>query len=88
MYQAQFGQSPVEHSNWIYYISSNTPYRAHSVYNTYYEGYYSATGDPRTKWGRSATVPNSEFTSVPWLFQQKYTSLTSPMRLSLSLIHI
>lgn len=82
VFQAQFGANPVGHTNWIHYISSNTPYRAHSVYDTYYEDYYRDTGDPRTPWGTDPAVPTAEFTWVPWLFQLKYPELTSPMRLS------
>ena len=82
VFNAQFGPTPEGQSNWIYYISSNLPYRAHSVWNTYYEDYYENVGDPRVSWGSDPAVPNAEFSNVPWLFQTKYTSRTSPLRLS------
>ena len=83
-YRAQFSTStPQEnHQNWMWYITSNTPYRAYSVWNTFYDSYFTQTGDPRVAWTKSATTPNSEFSNVPWYFQQKYTSATSPMNLS------
>jgi starch-binding outer membrane protein, SusD/RagB family len=82
VFQAEFGATPEGQSNWIHYISSNLPYRAHSVWNTFYEDYYAEVGDPRTSWDTDPAVPNAEFENVPWLFQTKYTSRTSPMNLS------
>jgi hypothetical protein len=82
VYELLYSSSPTNHNNWIYYISSNTPYRAHSVWDTYYEDYYTTTGDPRTAWGTSATTPTAEFTNVPWYFQLKYPDFDSPVRLS------
>lgn len=81
-YQAEFAAAPTGQNNWIYYISSNRPYRAHSVWNTYYEDYYLNTGDPRTAWGTDPDTPTSEFTNVPWYFQMKYTSGDAPVNLS------
>lgn len=83
VHQAQFSPgTPNTRNNWVWYISSNTPYRAHSVVGTFYENYYRETGDPRTSWGQNPKVPTAEFTTVPWLFQTKYTGETSPMNLS------
>ncbi|MGH7552317.1 MAG: RagB/SusD family nutrient uptake outer membrane protein, partial [Longimicrobiales bacterium] len=70
------------HQNWMWYISSNTPYRAYSVWNTFYDSYFTQTGDPRVAWGRSSGTPNSEFSTVPWYFQMKYANATAPMNLS------
>jgi hypothetical protein len=81
-FQAQFGPTPETQSNWIHYISSNQPFRAHSVWATFYEDYYRSVGDPRTPWGENAAVPAAEFSNVPWYFQLKYPDLTSPMNLS------
>jgi hypothetical protein len=82
VFQAQFGPSPETQSNWIHYISSNLPFRAHSVWATFYENYYTDSGDPRTPWGSDPAVPNAEFSSVPWYFQLKYPERISPMNLS------
>ena len=83
VYQAQFNPgTPNTRNNWVWYISSNTPYRAHSVVGTFFEGYFRSTGDPRASWGTDPRVPTAEFTTVPWLFQTKYTGETSPMNLS------
>lgn len=81
-YQALFSAAPTDHNNWIYYISSNRPYRAHSVWGTYYEDYYLETGDPRVAWGTDPATPTAEFTNIPWYFQLKYTSAGDPVNLS------
>jgi starch-binding outer membrane protein, SusD/RagB family len=81
-FQLEFGANPESHRNFIQFISNNNPYRAHSVYETYYEGYYQETGDPRVRWDQDPDVPTAEFEWVPWYFQLKYTEVTSPMNLS------
>jgi hypothetical protein len=81
-FELLYASGPTEHNNWIHYISSNTPYRAHSVYDTYYEGYYTTSGDPRVAWGTDPAQPTAEFSNVPWLFQLKYPDFDSPLRLS------
>jgi starch-binding outer membrane protein, SusD/RagB family len=63
--------------NQIYFVSSNTPYRGYSVWNTYFQQYYDQTGDPRVPYGKDPTVPfaNSQLSgygAVPWWFQLKY----------------
>jgi hypothetical protein len=82
VYEMLYATNPTEHNNWINYISSNTPYRAHSVWDTYYEDYYQDTGDPRTAWGTDPDQLTAEFENVPWYFQLKYPDLDSPLRLS------
>jgi len=81
-YELLYSSNPTNHNNWIHYISSNTPYRAHSVWDTYYEGYYTTTGDPRVAWGTDPDQPTAEFENVPWYFQLKYPDFDSPLRLS------
>lgn len=82
VFELQYATSPTNHNNWIHYISSNTPYRAHSVWDTYYEDYYLNTGDPRVAWGTDPDQPTAEFENVPWYFQLKYPDFDSPLRLS------
>lgn len=68
-----------------YWTVANSPYRAQSVWNTYYEDYYRNTGDPRTPWGEDPDFPfggSAPEGDVPWLFQLKFASRDSPINLS------
>jgi hypothetical protein len=80
-FQARYASNPTGQNNFIMYISSNTPYRAHTVWNTAYEAYYVETGDPRTAWESNAAIPNTEVGQLPWYKQRKYPSLDSPINL-------
>lgn len=44
--------------HWIYWANANKPYRAYSVWMTWFDSYYADTGDPRTPWG---IEPNAIF---------------------------
>lgn len=73
--------------NQIYFSSSNTPYRGYSVWNTWFAGYYAASGDPRTAYGTDATIPfaNTQLSGygpVPWWFQTKYRSVNDDFRVA------
>ncbi|MQA92250.1 MAG: RagB/SusD family nutrient uptake outer membrane protein [Gemmatimonas sp.] len=74
--------------NAFYYIgTAGEPYNTLSVWNTFYEGYYDETGDPRTLWD---TVPDEPYGSggldpwgaVPWWPQGKHSSAGSPIEMS------
>lgn len=81
-YVASYDESPEAQRNWIHFISSNTPYRAQSVWGTWYEDYHAETGDPRVPWRTVEGTPTAEFTNIPYYQQQKYTSNTDPINLS------
>jgi hypothetical protein len=72
--------------NRIYWAGANQPYRAHTVFGTYYDAYFKATRDPRVKFDSSLTVLVGDAAVGParvrWLFQTKYNSQTSPINLS------
>jgi len=73
--------------NWLFFANANQPYRAYSIWNTFFEDYYSSTGDPRTPWGEDAEIQFanaalSGFGQVPWTNQLKYTSRDDDMRLA------
>lgn len=73
--------------NRIYQSSGNDPYRAHTVWQTVYEEYYAEYLDPRTPWGENPDIPVGDAAvgdlgNVPWFFQLKHDSKSSPIRLS------
>ena len=79
--------------NRIFWAGANQPYRAHTVWRTFYEDYFTETGDPRTPWGRNPNIPRGDaaiaFLSgvepgsrAPWLFQLKHDRQDSPHALS------
>ncbi len=82
VFQARYDESPEAQRNWIHFINSNTPYRAQSVWDTWFEDYFQSTGDPRVEWRTVPGTPTAEFTNVPYYEQRKYTSNTQPVNLS------
>lgn len=73
--------------NDIYYSNAASPYRGYTIWMTFYEDYYTDTGDPRTPWGADPDLPLADqqlsgYGPVPWSFQFKYTSLGDPYRVS------
>jgi hypothetical protein len=87
VYQMQYYTTDLDQWNRIYEASANTPFRAHTVWNTFYQQYYTTTRDPRTPWVQSAAQPVGDAAvltigRVPWYRQTKYTSRTSPINLS------
>jgi hypothetical protein len=73
--------------NRVHYASANSPYRAHTVWNTVYQQYYQETGDPRVAWKTDPSQPVGdgavgELGRVPWYIQLKHPLRASPIRLS------
>jgi hypothetical protein len=75
--------------NRIYYAAANIPYRAHTVWNTFYEQYYLDTDDPRTPWGENPDIPLGDAglamlgnERATWYFQLKHDQPDSPHELS------
>lgn len=71
--------------NRIAYASLNTPYRAHTVWNTVYEAYFTQTGDPRVAWEDTGLVGDAAIECcgrVPFYRQLKHSASDSPIRLS------
>ncbi len=73
--------------NRIYWATANAPYRAHTVWNTFYETYYTQTKDPRVPWGSDPKNPVGDAAvgnlgKVPWYFELKFGAKDSPINLS------
>lgn len=73
--------------NMIYWANANQPYRAYTIWNTYYEDYYLETGDPRTRWTEDPEIPYSNaslagYGQTLWKNQLKYTDPSDDVRLA------
>lgn len=81
VFQAEYSEIELEQYNRIYWSNANQPYRAHTVWSTFYESYYLDTGDPRTPWSSDPEHPTGQ-SGVTWYFQTKYHDRSSPIHLS------
>jgi hypothetical protein len=72
--------------NRTYWSSTSASfYKAHTVWNTPYEQYFTTTQDPRVRWERTSLKGNGAVAglgAVPWYPQAKYATRTSGVRLS------
>ena len=46
--------------NHLYFAAASIPYRSYSVKHTFFEGYYTETGDPRTPWVTYALATDND----------------------------
>ena len=86
-YRMPYYVTDLDQYNRIFWASANQPYRAHTVWNTFYENYRKTTRDPRVPFDSSLTVLQGDAAvgslgRVRWYFQTKYPALTSPINLS------
>lgn len=86
-YRMPYYVTDLDQYNRIYWATANQPYRAHTVWNTYYENYRKTTKDPRVPFDSSLTVLVGDAAvgslgRVRWYFQTKYPATTSAINLS------
>jgi hypothetical protein len=86
-FQMPYYTTDVEQYNRIYWATANSPYRAHTVWNTFYDQYYTSTKDPRVSWGQDAKTTQGDgavFTlgKVAWHFETKFAKKEASMNLS------
>lgn len=93
VWRAPYYDQDVNQSNAIYHSAANDPYRAHTVWATFYEDYYRTTQDARVQWDTTTlrgdaavqkfeTYPNVVNGRVPFLREGKYRAEDSPINLS------
>ncbi len=82
VYSIAYSDIEVEQYNRIYWAGASSPFRAATVWSTYFEQYYQDTHDPRTPWTTVDGFPTGDGSTVPFYRQMKYDSRTSPIRLS------
>ena len=86
-YRMPYFSTDLDQYNRIYWASANQPYRAHTVWNTFYDGYRKSTRDPRVPFDSSATqlvgdAAVGNLGRVRWYFQTKYPAQSSPINLA------
>ena len=87
VYRMPYFVNTVDQYNRIYWASANQPYRAHTVWGTFYDNYRRTTRDPRVPFDSSLTVRfgDAAVTSlggqVRWFFQTKYPVRESSINL-------
>lgn len=88
VYRMPYFVNTVDQYNRIYWASANQPYRAHTVWGTFYENYRRTTRDPRVPFDSSLTIRfgDAAVTSlggqVRWYFQTKYPVRESSINLT------
>ena len=86
-YRMPYFTTDLDQYNRVYWSSANQPYRAHTVWNTFYENYRKQTRDPRVPFDSSATqlvgdAAVGNLGRVRWYFQTKYPGQASPINLA------
>jgi hypothetical protein len=84
VYAMPYFSIDLDQTNRIFWAGANTPYRAHTVWHTQFEPYYTATEDPRVEWtdtGLTGDAAVGTLGRVPFFLQQKYTDRTSSINL-------
>ena len=87
-YRMPYYVNTVAQYNRVNWASANQPYRAHTVWGTYYENYRRTSRDPRVPYDSSLTVRNGDaaVTSlgglVRWYFQTKYPDRATSINLA------
>ena len=70
-----------------FYEAQSGVFRSYSIIHTFFEGYYTETGDPRTRWDKdpafkNATASLQGYGPVPYLRQRKYVSRSDDQRIA------
>ncbi len=86
VYRMPYFNTDLDQYNRLYWSTANQPYRAHTVWNTYYENYRKTTLDPRVPFDSSLTIlvgdaAVGDLGRVRWYFQTKYPAPTAPINL-------
>jgi starch-binding outer membrane protein, SusD/RagB family len=87
-YRMPYFVNTVAQYNRVYWASANQPYRAHTVWGTFYESYRRSTRDPRVPFDSSLTVRFGDAAvaslggQVRWYFQTKYPDRASSINLA------
>lgn len=86
VFQALMNEQDDDEYNWLA-ESTSGDFRSFSVMHTFFDDYYTETGDPRTPWDLDPEYPFTVgglqgYGNVPYKRQRKYTSLADPINLA------
>ncbi|HYW49250.1 MAG TPA: hypothetical protein VE861_01520, partial [Gemmatimonadaceae bacterium] len=87
-YRMPYFVNTVAQYNRVYWSSANQPYRAHTVWGTFYEQYRRSTRDPRVPYDSSLTIRFGDAAvaslggQVRWYFQTKFPDRASSINLA------
>jgi starch-binding outer membrane protein, SusD/RagB family len=86
-YRMPYFTQTVDQYNRIFWASANQPYRAHTVWNTFYDAYRKQSRDSRVPYDSSLTILVGDAAvgnlgRVRWYFQTKHSAIGSSINLS------
>lgn len=86
VFNAVYHDAEQDQYNRIYFAGADQPYRGVTTWNTVYEGYYTATGDPRVPWVDTGQLGDASVGlvggRVPFYRQLKHAERGADIRLS------
>ncbi|MSR36356.1 MAG: RagB/SusD family nutrient uptake outer membrane protein [Gemmatimonadetes bacterium] len=87
VFNLNLDQADQDTENHVYFAIANSPYRAYTIWKTWFETYYTDTGDPRTPWTSDAKLPFANaslqgYGQVPFTYQTKYKTRNDDQRLT------
>jgi len=69
-------------ANEMMFRQASDPWREYTIWNTFMEDYYTATGDPRMAWRTNPADSITMVDNLPFYVQLKFTEMTDPHTLA------
>ncbi len=81
-FQLEYFDLDFADSNEMMFRQASDPWREYTIWNTFMEGYYTTSGDPRMAWRDNPADPITMVNNHPFYVQLKFTAFTSPHTLA------